>query len=59
MKVRINSIEYYLPPKIENGNSLTRDNPDWCIEDIEKKTGIKTRHVSAPGQTVTDMATLA
>ena len=59
MKVRINSIEYYLPPKIENGNSLTKDNPDWCIEDIEKKTGIKTRRISASGQTVTDMATLA
>jgi len=58
MKVRINSIEYYLPPKIEDGNSLTKDNPDWCVEDIEKKTGIKTRHVSAPGQTVTDMAAL-
>jgi len=59
MKVRIKSIEYYLPPKIENGNSLIKDNPDWCIEDIEKKTGIKTRHISAPGQTVTDMAALA
>ena len=59
MKVRIKSIEYYLPPKIENGNSLTKDNPDWCVEDIEKKTGIKTRHISTPDQTVTDMAALA
>jgi len=59
MKVSIDAIDYYLPPKTEDGSILKEDNPDWCIEDIEKKTGIQVRHISAPDQTATDMAVLA
>ena len=59
MKVTITANEYYLPPKIEDGRTLKRDNPDWCIEDIEQKTGIRLRHVSGPEETATDMAVLA
>ncbi|MEJ2442401.1 MAG: hypothetical protein P8Y42_02940, partial [Exilibacterium sp.] len=59
MKMAINAIEYFLPADSENGRSLQIDNPEWCIEDIEEKTGIVTRYISAPGQTATDMAELA
>lgn len=59
MKVAIRDIEYYLPPKTEDGNTLKKRHPDWCIGDIEKKTGIRLRHISDPEQTVSDMAILA
>ena len=59
MKVTIKSIEYYLPPATEDGNALKKENPDWSIEDIEKKTGVDVRYISAPEQTATDMAALA
>jgi 3-oxoacyl-[acyl-carrier-protein] synthase-3 len=46
MKVGIKEIEYYLPPEMEDGQALLRENPDWPIEDIEQKTGIKTRYLA-------------
>lgn len=59
MKVSIKAVEYYLPPKTEDGSTLKKDNPDWRIEDIEKKTGVQMRHIADPEQTATDMAELA
>lgn len=59
MKVAIQKIEYYLPPTVEDGDLLKKDNPDWRMEDIEKKTGILTRHIADPDQTAADMAVLA
>lgn len=59
MKVSIKAMEYYLPPKTEDGSTLKKDNPDWRIEDIEKKTGVQVRHIADPEQTATDMAELA
>jgi len=59
MKVIIKAIETYLPPDVEDGNTLKRDNPTWCIGDIEEKTGIFLRHISGPDETTTDMAEFA
>ena len=59
MRVRIKAIEYYLPPNIEDGVVLKKDNPDWRIEEIENKTGIQTRHVADADQTASDMGRLA
>ena len=59
MKIAIKAIENYLPPNIEDGSSLKKDNPDWCIEDIEEKTGIIYRHLAGAGQSATDMAEIA
>lgn len=56
MKVAINAIEYYLPSKTEDGACLKEENPDWRIDDIEAKTGIQIRHISASDETATDMA---
>jgi len=59
MKASIRAIEYYLPLKTENGDTLKKENPDWRIEDIEKKTGIKVRHIATSEQSTIDMATQA
>lgn len=59
MNVVIKNIKYYLPSNIEDGSNLEKDNPDWDIEQIEEKTGIKKRHVSSSGQTALDMSVIA
>ena len=56
MKASIKRIEYFLPEKKENNEDLKVDNPDWRIEDIEKKTGITNRRISSKGQTAVDLA---
>ena len=55
MKVDIKKIEYYLPPETEDAQVLLRENPDWPIESIEQKTGIKTRYL-AGDLSVVDLA---
>ena len=59
MKVRIKTIEYYLPPHTEDGAVLKKDNEDWRIGEIENKTGIQIRHIADPDQTASDMGYLA
>ena len=44
--VKIKSIEYSLPKKIEYLKDLKKDNPDWDIKKIYSATGIKKRYVS-------------
>lgn len=57
--ITIEAIEYYLPEQVEDGLALKRDNPDWRMDDIEKKTGIHKRHISGHNQTAVDLAVLA
>ena len=56
MYICIKGIEYYLPATKETNVSLKDDNPDWRINDIEKKTGITSRRISSKLQTATDRA---
>jgi 3-oxoacyl-[acyl-carrier-protein] synthase-3 len=56
MGVFIKHIEYYLPKKVISNLDLAKDNPEWDIEKIEKKTGVKNRHVVEPDQTALDIA---
>ncbi|OGT44931.1 MAG: hypothetical protein A3E82_00665 [Gammaproteobacteria bacterium RIFCSPHIGHO2_12_FULL_38_11] len=59
MKITLKRTAYYLPPRTEKGSDLKKDNPDWRIEDIEKKTGILIRHITEQNQTAADMGVLA
>lgn len=59
MKIKLQRTEYYLPSLKENGDDLKKDNPDWRIEDIEKKTGILIRHITEQNQTAADLGLLA
>jgi 3-oxoacyl-[acyl-carrier-protein] synthase III len=56
---KISDIKYYLPPKLLSNEDLVFDNPDWRMEDIEKKTGIKYRYICEDVQTSKDIALLA
>jgi 3-oxoacyl-[acyl-carrier-protein] synthase-3 len=56
MKIRIDSIAYYLPETLEGAEILHRDNPDWDMTKILEKTGINNRYISAPDETAVDLA---
>ena len=56
---KISDIQYYLPPKLLSNEDLVFDNPDWQMDDIEKKTGIKYRYICEDAQTSKDIALLA
>lgn len=56
MGLTVNQIEYYLPERVITNEDLAKENPDWDIERIEKKSGVKSRHVAELGQTALDLA---
>ena len=56
MSVKILSIEYYLPKTIINNDDLEKQFPDWSSEKIEKKVGIKERHIVKEDETALDLA---
>lgn len=52
-------ISYYLPKKELSNDELAELYEDWTAEKIYKKTGIKSRHISAPNEYCSDMAVKA
>ena len=57
MQSTIEQIEYYFPNYSENLNEMKKDNPNWDIEAIVKKTGIKKRFISK--ESILDMSVKA
>lgn len=55
----IRGISYYLPSQVLSNEMLTEEFPEWSVEKIAAKTGIKKRHIAAPNETAGDMAVLA
>lgn len=56
MDAYIKEIAFYLPEKVVTNEDLQSDFPDWCIDKIYSKIGIKQRHIAADGETALDMA---
>ncbi len=56
MGVKIDTITYYLPPQKLTNEDLVKDFPEFSSADILKKTGIKTRHLTTPSVTASDLA---
>ncbi len=56
MGIIIKHIEYYLPKKVVTNIDLAKDNPEWNIEKIEEKSGVKKRHIAEPNETALDLA---
>ncbi len=59
MKVYIKDIAYYLPTKVITNEQLVQEFPEWSVEKIVDKVGIKERHVAAEDETAMDMAVSA
>jgi 3-oxoacyl-[acyl-carrier-protein] synthase-3 len=55
-KIFIKAISYYLPEKILTNQQLAEEFPEWTIEKIADKIGIKERHIAAENETALDMA---
>jgi len=56
MKTYIKAISYYLPETILTNEQIVIEFPEWTVEKINSKIGIKERHVVDKGQTASDMA---
>lgn len=56
MNTSITKIEYYLPEKILTNQELESIFPEWDAEKIEKKTGIRSRHIVRKNETALDLA---
>jgi len=59
MEAKITNIEYYLPEKIITNDQLAKQFPDWSSEKIEKKVGIRERHIVKEDETALDLALIA
>ena len=58
MKVYIKEIAYYLPKTIVTNEELVQDFPEWSVEKIADKVGVRERRV-AVDETATDLAVCA
>jgi len=59
MQAAVSAIEYYLPPKTVSTADLAAEFPEWAVDKIDEKMGIRERHVSAPGECASDLAVAA
>ena len=55
MKSYIKGISYYLPERVLTNEQINAEFPEWTVEKIISKIGIKQRHVSADDETASDM----
>ena len=56
MEAYIKALSYYLPDIIVTNEQLVKEFPEWSIDKIAKKVGIKKRHIAADDETAGDMA---
>ena len=59
MKTFIKAIAYYLPEQIVTNEEIVKDFPEWTVEKINNKIGIKERHITAIDETASDLAVSA
>ncbi len=55
----IKSINYCLPERVVSNEELVAEFPEWTVEKIADKVGVKQRHVAVEGETATDLAVKA
>lgn len=58
MAAFVKAISYYLPQKVVTNDELVADFPEWTVEKIVEKVGVKQRHV-AGDEKISDMAVMA
>lgn len=56
MKAYIKHIDFYLPEKVLTNSDIVEQFPEWTVDKIEKKIGIKERHITVDGETASDLA---
>lgn len=58
-KAYIRSINYCLPERVVTNEELVAEFPEWTVEKIADKVGVKERHVAVYGETAADLAVKA
>ena len=58
-KAYIKAISYYLPEQVLGNEEVAKAFPEWTVEKIEQKIGIKQRHITKDGETASDLAVKA
>jgi 3-oxoacyl-[acyl-carrier-protein] synthase-3 len=58
-RAAVTAIEYYLPETVVTNAELAEEFPDWEVEKLAEKTGIRERHVASPCQCSSDLAVCA
>ena len=56
MQAVISAIEYFLPENIVSTSDLSAEFPEWSVEKIDEKTGVRQRHIAAPDECSSDLA---
>ena len=56
---RIGPIAFHLPKTVEDNDLLQALFPKWDMDLIYRKTGVRARHIAAPGETAADLAVRA
>src|ERR1035438_3731749 len=56
MHASISAIEYFLPEKTVSTADLSAEFPEWSVEKIDSKTGIRDRHVVSTDECSSDLA---
>jgi 3-oxoacyl-[acyl-carrier-protein] synthase-3 len=55
----IGPIEIHLPQRVETNDQLADEFPQWNMDLIYAKTGIRARHIAAPGECSSDLGVAA
>lgn len=56
MSAYIKGISYYLPEKIVTNDDLLTEFPEWDVEKVYNKVGVRERHLASATETAGDMA---
>ena len=59
MSTKIVKVEYYLPETVITNDDLAKEFPEWSSDKIEKKIGIRERHIVKEDETALDLALIA
>ena len=55
----IGPIAFHLPDSVEDNDQLKAQFPKWDMDLIYRKTGIRARHIAAPGECASDLGVAA
>ena len=56
MGAYIKAISYYLPDRVVTNEGLVKEFPEWDVEKVYSKVGVKERHLAAESETAGDLA---
>ncbi len=56
MGASIKAISYYLPERVVTNEDLVKEFPEWDVEKVYSKVGVKERHLAAESETAGDLA---